>query len=280
MSRFVLLPLVAVLILAAPALAGDRDFAPSIPLLKPEIAIALPTPVIAPPPAHEKYWNHSWSESILSQYVWRGIRQRPNAGAVLQSNWSANHKRWTFSVWGSRELTGKNDATFFAGDKQQYKITEGDYTVDYAWAKGKYKFNTGLIYYRFPNSPFPSTQEFYQTVVFPGRLAPSFTIYQDIDENAGQFGLFGLTHTWDKFTLTAQAGYGSKKYNNFWFGVNKAAAAHSVVTLSYAHALSKTWTLTPAVSFYSILDKDLKKSGALSNKPNNFVGGLTFSRSF
>lgn len=195
----------------------------------------------------------------VSKYVWRGINI-VNA-SVMQPSLTFDSKGYTFQVWANVELTDENFYPGFGLGKG--KLTELDLTFQYNWNCGNLALSAGLIHYRFPNTGFASTTEVVLSAGFDGFLAPTLTVYQDVDQSDGTYANFSISHSLNTGVKVGQEnaqiefstgiGYGSKKNNQFYYGVGKNAAADWTLSASVPIAF-KGWTLTPGVFYSHLID--------------------------
>jgi uncharacterized protein (TIGR02001 family) len=215
--------------------------------------------------------------AIVSKYVWRGLVLNPDP--AIQPSLTLTHKSGvSFNWWGSLDTTDANG--------QRGNFTEIDYTLNYGWNAGKVGVNAGLIDYTFPNTPFHGTSEAYGSACFGGLLNPTLSVNYDFDEADGFYASlaagYACTMPWKKeqptnLNLSARVSYGSPSYNRFYFGADKGAFTDLLLTASVPFQAGKVVTITPAVSYSTVLDGSLRDR---VSKPDNFFAGVTASVAF
>lgn len=215
--------------------------------------------------------------AYVSKYVWRGLVLDPDPS--LQPSLTVGHTSGlSLNIWASGDLTDVNGA--------QGKLTEVDYTLDYATTAAGKSLNGGIIHYAFPNTSFVSTTEAYAAVCFPGKVATTLSANYDFTEVEGLYASvtagYACALPWQKSTLpemnlTAKVSYGTAGYNGFYFGADKAAFTDLLIAASLPMNLSGRVSLTPSVSYSRVLDTDLRDSVA---DPDNFWITLAASMSF
>lgn len=215
--------------------------------------------------------------AYVSKYVWRGLLVNPDPAfqpSLTMSNPSGLSLNW----WGSLDTT---DVAGNEGD-----ITEIDYTLDYSWEHGGRTFNAGLIHYTFPHTQFASTTEGYATVCLGGRFSPSLSVNYDFDEADGFYVSLAAGYACPiarkkglltSLNLSARLSYGCADYNAFYFGAAVSALTDMLVTASVPIALSDRLTVTPALSYSTLIDGDLRRAVA---DPDTVVAGVTVSTAF
>ncbi len=202
--------------------------------------------------------------TYVPTYIWRGLvadrdsAMQPSLTVAGNSGVSAN-------IWGSMDSSER--------------FTEMDYTVDYAWARGPTGLSAGVIHYTFPNTGVTSTSELYLGASLDAPLSPSAVVYYDMQEADGFYVSLGGSHSEElplgenkstTLDLSANLGYGSSKYNAFYFGSSKSAFTDVSLGASVPFALGENSTLTPGVYYSSVLDGDLRdtvtKGGMLTER--------------
>jgi hypothetical protein len=224
--------------------------------------------------------SFDFSVTYNTKYVWRGINVVD--GSVLQPSATVSYRDLSLNVWGNRDLTGKNG--------QRGDFTEYDVTLDYSlWSWRNLWLNVGTIYYKFPHSDAPSTNELYASVGMDTILSPSLTVYQDVDEADGTYASFSVGHEIADavsfsetagldIALTASLGYGSSNYNDFYYsGVDSSGFTDVMMGISFPIRITENFVLTPAVNYSELLDSDIRDS---MSDDSNVWGGLTASYSF
>ena len=213
--------------------------------------------------------------SILSQYVWRGIAFS-DSSIVIQPSVTVAYGGFGINLWGNLDTDSA-----YIGDND---FNETDLTLSYDWSAGDMvSMGAGYIYYAVPGA---NTKELYFTVGLDTILAPSLTIYRDIDAAEGWYINLGIGHS-ISFTddisldLAASVGYSDvDDYSEFHDGVLSASMTFSV---------NDYISITPSVTYTMALNDDFKTAlelgptGPLTNadsETDHFFGGVTCSISF
>lgn len=218
------------------------------------------------------------------KYIWRGINLVDDP--VFQPSASASWRGLTLSVWGSMETTNYNLYPGYgstAGD-----FTEIDYTLDYSWSCGKVNLSGGVIHYQFPNTGISSTTELYLAAGLDVPLAPTVTVYQDVDEADGTYATLSLGHTLEdvwkpaegismSVDLSASVGFGSSDHNGFYYGTGDAGFTDATLSAGLPFKLGERLTLTPSINYSALLDSDLRSGMA---RDDNLWAGISLGLSF
>ena len=77
--------------------------------------------------------------------------------------------------------------------------------------------------------------------------------------------------------LSAVAGYGSARHNNFNYGADRKAFTDVTVSLGVPIHMGGNWTLTPSVNYASLLDSRIRHA---TGPDNHSWVGLALSCSF
>lgn len=242
--------------------------------------------------------------SALSGYIWRG-QELSRHGVVFQPSLTLNYKGFTANVWGN--LDAKPYAT---GDARYAgNFTESDLTLSYSRKFSILQAGAGYIYYAL-GAPYagaadpPDSQEVFLTFSLDTILAPTLTVYKEIDHYHQWYAQLGVSHAFSlskmislKLTATASSlksedastypKYNSnalptnEKYNSFHDGT---------VTAALPVTLTKLLTITPLLSYAFPLGEDagnemkgrgLQGAAIPSGKNNGYLyGGLNASFTF
>jgi len=241
--------------------------------------------------------------SVLSAYIWRG-QELSRHSVVIQPSVTANYKGFTANVWGNLDTKpySSTDASYSSN------YTETDLTLSYAKKLGIVQLGGGYIYYAL-GAPYSGaadpldSQEIFVTLGLDTILAPTLTVYKEIDHYHQWYFLLGVSHTFalhEKVGLklaatasylkseddTTYAKYDSNsvattdKYNNFHDGT---------LSVSVPVAITKNLTVTPTASYVFPLCNDakyeIKGRGLQGTSPSDrdsayFYGGVTLSFAF
>lgn len=265
---------------------------------------AADTKAAAPAPEEAKVTGEV-AASILSAYIWRG-QELTRHSVVIQPSVTASYQGFTVNLWGNLDTD-----PYSAGiQSNSSNFTETDVTLSYNHKFGIVSVGGGYIYYGLHGSApggadFPDSQEIFATVSVDTLLAPTLTVYKEIDHYKQWYATLGASHTFalhEKvgLKLAGQVSYlksedatdypefdGNsvaiigKKFNNFHDGV---------VSVSLPVNVIKTLTVTPTVSYVFPLSNDAKYEmrgrgleGKLnpSDKDSSFLyGGVALSFTF
>ena len=220
----------------------------------------------------------SFSLSPLSGYMWRG--QYYSDEPVLQPSITvSDDSGLSLNTWGNMDLTDNNDASG--------EYTELDVTLSYALPiEGPVSLSLGFIQYTFPAAG-GATRELYATIGVDAPLSPTLSVYADVDEATGFYGLFGLSHSFDlaeglSLGLSASIAYATDSYNEFYFGVDDAAFNDVNAGVSLTYAFSEKFSLAVLATYTTLIDSDIKDgSEAIGyDDTKGLVGGLTATYNF
>lgn len=256
----------AMLCVAARPAAADEYGAAAPPA-------ALPA---APTPASD--WSFGIDLTYASKYAWRGINTVN--GSVFEPSVTLGYKGFALNVWGNMDLSEVNG--------HSGHFTELDYTLSYGWSTDDLTFGVGAIHYVFPHTGAPDTTELFGSVGLNNALAPTLTVYRDIDATHGTYATLGVSHTFPDVwkpsdgvsmgvALAGSVGFGSSKNNKFYFGVDHAAADNLLLTVGLPVQIGAHWRLTPSLNYSALLAHDIRGS---MRRPDNLCPCLTLSRSF
>lgn len=275
-----------------------------MPALFPTAAWTAEEAAPAEPKQEEEKVTGEAAAGILSAYIWRGQELTRHA-AVIQPSITANYKGASVNVWGNL------DTKPYAADNRDYasNYTETDLTLSYSRKFGIVQATAGYIYYGLaaaaPGGPdLPDAQELFVSLGLDAMLAPTLTVYKEIDHYHQWYATLGISHTFalhekaglklagsvsylkseDETTYPAFDGDSlatADKFNNFHDGV---------LALSLPVNAAKNLTVTPTMAYVFPLSSDAKyemKARGLegTEKPSDrdcayLYGGLTLSFTF
>ncbi len=202
---------------------------------------------------------------------------------MLQPAFSVWTHGFTASVWGNLDLTDKSQTA--PGNSGNF--SEFDFTLDYSntiCGSDKAAYSLGIIYYRFPHTPYNPTVEAYGTVEIDVAATPSITWYYDLDEVEGSYVQAGLGHTIEKIVVLnercygglaagASIGWGSAGYNRGYFGLAKDNFNDFTVSVSLPFCIGDL-TVELSINHSTILNNAI--AAAVYRKDNTWLGiGLT-----
>lgn len=243
--------------------------------------------------------------SILSAYIWRG-QELTRHSIVIQPSATVSYRGFTANIWGNLDTQPYGTA----GEKHSANFTETDMTLSYLHKFGIVQAGIGYIYYGLasaaPGGPdLMDSQEIFATVGLDTILAPTLTVFKEIDHYHQWYATLGVSHTFalhEKVGLklagtvsyllstdeTTYAKYDSNslattdKFNNFHDGV---------VSLSLPVNVISSLTITPTMSYvfplsddakYEMKARGLQGAAAPSAKDSSsfLYGGIMISFSF
>lgn len=242
--------------------------------------------------------------SVLSAYIWRG-QELSRHSVVIQPSATVNYRGFTANVWGNLDT----DPYSVTDGENSSNYTETDVTLSYTHKFGIVSAGAGYIYYGLAaatpgGQDLLDSQEIFVSLGLDTILAPTLTVYKEVDHYHQWYATLGISHTFalhEKvgLKLAAQASYlksddettyakydsnslaTTDKFNNFHDGV---------VSLSLPVAVTGNLTITPTVSYVFPLSDDAKYEmrarglqGA-ANPPDRdsyyVYGGVTLSLTF
>ena len=199
--------------------------------------------------AHAATPSLSIDVTPVTTYVWRGIPLTD--GPALQLGYTLEAAGVSFNVWENVDLDNANGRTG--------EVTEHDYTLGATFKAGKHDVSLALLYYTFPGSGDPTT-ELVAGVTFDAPWKPSVTLYQDLDDYKGLYVSAGATAGVElgarMLDLSFAVGYGTAAHNAY-YGVDKACLTDVLLTASSTFEFGEAFSITPALSFASVLDGEI-----------------------
>jgi uncharacterized protein (TIGR02001 family) len=210
------------------------------------------------------------SVGLYSKYVWRGFELSKDS-LVIQPSLSVSYMGLGANLWANL------DTDLYGADTNKWNET--DLTLSYDGAHEKLGYGIGWIYYALDGVN--DTQELYATLSYDVLLAPSLTVYYDIDDFSGDWyanlGIghsFALTETLS-LDLGLSVGYSDNDtYNEFHDGL---------ISASMSFPVGKYLSITPEL-YYSFALSDEAENAiinpAMSNDDSFFYGGISASFSF
>ncbi len=242
--------------------------------------------------------------SVLSAYIWRG-QELTRHSAVIQPSVTASYKGFTANVWGNL------DTDPYSGGDEEYSsnFTETDVTLSYSRKFGMGQVGVGYIYYGFAGAAsggtdLPDSQEIFATLSLATILAPTLTVYKEIDHYHQWYATLGVSHTFalhEKvgLKLAAQASYLKSEDEATYPEFDNNAVAtddkfnnlhDGVVSVSLPVCLTGNLTISPVLTYVFPLSDDAKNemnarglegSTDPSDKNSSFLyGGIILSYIF
>ena len=243
--------------------------------------------------------------SVLSAYIWRG-QELSRHSAVIQPSMTASYNGFTANLWGNLDTRPYGAS----GEDYSSNFTETDVTLSYARKFGNVQAGAGYVYYGLAaavpgGTDLLDSQELFVTLGLDTILAPTLTVYKEIDHYRQWYATLGVSHTFslhEKIGLklsalvsylmstdeTTYAKYDSDslpttdKYSNFHDGT---------VTVSLPIAVYKTLSVIPTISYvfplcddakYEMRARGLQGAANPSDKDSSsfLYGGIVLSYTF
>ncbi len=215
--------------------------------------------------------------AVFSKYLWRG--QRLTNDWSLQPSATVGAGPFAFNVWGTLDLAACNegDALLLAGNPaappgdhsgMQGKFSEVDYTFSYSSQVRKMNWTAGAIVYTFPerSATLNATTELYAGVTFDALLAPSATLYVDVDEtgaDGGTTGLYlklGASHSFPvghrvfrSVDLSGSLGFANSGFGTYYYGASEAGPHDVNLTVAVPFRLSERWSASACIAYSGLL---------------------------
>ena len=226
--------------------------------------------------------------AFLSQYIWRGYELSKDS-LVIQPSVTAAYKGFSLNLWGNF------DTDVYAGpNKGKSKWNETDLTFGYERNFGPVGVGAGYIYYAVDS--LEDTQEFYLSVGGDVVLAPTLTVYWDVDEYPGWYFNLGVSHSFDlpheiTLDLAGSVGYyisnndsivdydhnlnaTTNRYNNFQDGL---------LSIGLSIPFWKDFTAVPMLAYSFPLGNvadNMLRAISLSKNASHLFGGVTLFMAF
>ena len=226
--------------------------------------------------------------SFLSQYIWRGYELSKDS-LVIQPSATVGFKGFSFNLWGNL------DTDSYAGPYEgEAKWNETDVTVAYGTGFGPLDIGVGYLYYAIEGAD--DTQELYASIGGKVLLAPTLTVYRNVEKYQGWYLNLGISHSFDlphKITLDAAGSVGyyisdndhiveydpdlnatTNRFKDFQDGL---------VSLGLTIPFRKYFTVTPMIAYSFPLSnaaENMLKATSLSNSAAHLFGAVTLSAAF
>lgn len=217
--------------------------------------------------------------SPVSKYVWRG--QRLTDGWSLQPSGTLGIGDFSLNVWGNMDLAAVNegDGLYIREDPSapagaannglQGRLSEIDYTFSYSLDLKSAGLDFGTIFYTFPNraATLPSTTEVYGGVTLSELpLAPSATLYVDVDETGkgggsnGLYFLLGAGHSFafgrSRFPgldLSSTLSFVNSGFGEYYYGASESGAHDFSFSVSAPINLGEHWSAGAFLTYSALL---------------------------
>ncbi len=211
-----------------------------------------------------------FSLGAYSQYVWRGFAFS-DSSVVIQPSMTVAYKGFGVNLWGNLDTDEVGLDTM--------NWNETDMTISYDGSAGKIGYGAGWIYYNVDGAD--DTQEIYASISGDVLLAPTLTLYTDIDSVPGWYATLGISHSVNvaegmNLDLGAQIGYldDDDTYNEFH---------DALVSASMTFPISDYLSVTPELYYSFALTSDAETviaAGSVDGEEDHFFGGLSASFAF
>lgn len=224
--------------------------------------------------AEEEMPSADASVSFYSKYVWRGW-ELSDESIVIQPSLSVSYKGFGVNLWANMdtELYGTTN-----------KWNETDLTLSYDGAVDKFGYGFGYIYYALDSAN--DTQEIYGTLSYDTLLAPSLTIYYDIDDFSGDMYLnLGIGHSFAlseavSLDLGFSAGYAIPDDGDSDFQDGLLSAAVSIPVGKYVTISPELYYSFPLSDEAEDAFEAFSDSMGGSGDSSYFYGGVSVSFAF
>ena len=215
--------------------------------------------------AEEDSLSVSADVGVFSQYVWRGYALSDDS-LIVQPSLTFAYGGFGLNFWGNYDSDYYDTGSDY---------NETDITLSYDWSFDSVSMGLGYIYYDVDGG---ETSEVYYTVGFDTILAPSITIYRDIDEFDGWYVNLGIGHSIpvsDDLALDISAAIGYADYDGY------SELHDGNISASMTFAVNDSFSITPSLAYTFGLSSDARDELEDADGDSaHFVGGATFSYSF
>jgi hypothetical protein len=213
----------------------------------------------------------SASVDVMSNYVWRGFKL--SNSVVIQPSVSITYGGFGANLWSNLD-TDLDDS---------FEHNETDVTVNYAFAKDKFSFDVGYIYYALESAK--DTQEAYFSMGYDILLSPTLTIYYDFDEGDGAFITVSIGHDLDLGKNIALSLGASASYNiESEYSIGDYSDFHNAdLSASLSIPVTDVISVGPMIAYSFALSNDAEDAmEVISDDGVNdiFYGGINLSLNF
>jgi hypothetical protein len=220
----------------------------------------------------------------FGSYMWRGMTLADTP--VLQPELSASLAGFGLSVWGNMDIDDADGARGF---------DEYDFTLSYSLGMPMASVDLGFIYYTLPDASELNTSEAYASASAAVLLAPTLTVYRDLDLVDGWYWEAGVRHGLPlspaaNIEVAARLGAGSDRYLQGYFPTAVSKALEEGTTASsltdLAFTLAVPWqptplaTVTPSVTWSTLMDDASLSVEEAGGDGDTLVWGVSAAVSF
>lgn len=149
-------------------------------------AVLLSVACILPALAEEKP-SADFSLAVLSQYIWRG-QELSRDSMVIQPSATVSYSGFAANLWGNLDTDPYVEMP--GDDGSQWNET--DFTLSYGKSFGPWSIEGAYVYYGL--EALEDSQEVFLSLGFDTPLAPTLTVYRDLDSYEHWYFLLGLSH--------------------------------------------------------------------------------------
>ncbi|GAB6268197.1 MAG: hypothetical protein STSR0002_09380 [Smithella sp.] len=241
--------------------------------------------------------------SILSAYIWRG-QELSRDSVVIQPSATVSYRGFTANIWGNLDT----DPYSVTDGEYSSNYTETDVTLSYTHKFGIVSAGAGYIYYGLAaatpgGTDLLDSQEIFVSLGLDTILAPTLTVYKEIDHYHQWYFLLGVSHVVEfnkmiSLKLAATASYLVSTDETTYAEYDDNAAPtgdkfsnlhDGTLTVSLPIKATSYITLTPTVSYVFPLSDDAKnemkgrglRGVAPSDRDSSFLyGGVAVSFAF
>lgn len=209
--------------------------------------------------------------AFLNKYLWRGIALTP--GAVAQPDVTVGLGMLEVGVWANMDLDDINE--------RSYEFTEVDYTAALTFGLVGLDATAGGLIYTFTEKGMESTTELFAGLSTSWILAPSLTVYRDVDQGDGTYVSAELCPSIPVGSVSidfcASVGWGDKNHNEFSYGVATKDLTDLGLILSSDLSLAPFLTVRPTIGYTRLIGDDLRET---TDDPDNILFGVSFVTGF
>ncbi len=202
---------------------------------------------------------------VYSSYIWRGLEV--NAKGVFQPEAWVSLYGFEAGIWGNLELTDTLE--------NKGKFTEVDYSISYTRDFDLLSASLVYLYYDYPNTDEEKTQEIGVVLEAGEELLAGIEVFWDFDQAEGFYAKAALGYALEAgyllLTPSAGLGWGSKKYNDYYFGAKKNSLVDAEILLTAEADIYRGLYLTLTVGYYSLLGNELRRE--VEDGKDGFWGG-------
>lgn len=190
---------------------------------------------------------------FYSKYIWRGLEVN-DKGVFQPETWISLYG-FEAGVWGNLDLTDSLD--------NRGKFTEVDYSLSYSHDFDFLSASLIYLYYDYPNTDEEKTQEIGIDLQAGEELQAGLEVFYDCDQAEGFYAKAALGYALAAgdllLTPSVGLGWGSGKYNDYYFGAGKNSLVDGEIKLTAGADLYRGLYLTLTVGYYSLLGSELRR---------------------